>query len=565
MAIKQNSKNSIIGASKDALFYLYLLLSAGVLIFILWPTLAILKESIFFNGSFSFEHYRNLFTTNRSLLKNSLFVGFWTTIIALFIGLCCALYVTHTSFKGKKLVLMVLLLTLISPPFVSSLAYIMLFGRRGLITWKILKLHWNPYGAHGIIMMESIGLATIAAFLIIAVLKGIDRSLEQASLDLGASKWSTLWHITLPLARPGIVTAALIVFIRSLSDFGTPMFIGGNYNVLATQAYMTAIGTYNLPKASAISTLLVIPAFIVFLIYRKIMAGTPLFSKKTTATTHEECSLPSWVSTTIWIVTWSFILFELLKYTTIFSGALVKTWGVNFSFTLHHIQTLKLAKLGSLLRSIKYATVSALAAGIMGIALAWFLGRKKGPFTHAIDFIADLPFILPGPFFGIAYLLAFNWMPEAVLGTGFLIVTNCVYRQLTLGVKSGISVLAQINPELEDAVRDQGGKGLHVFKDVIIPLLKPAFLVSFVNTFTFTMTTIGGIIFLITPYTKVATAEMFDAIQQGDIGVSSVMASVIILVVMIVNVSFSWFFLRKKSISVHKTEESYVPSIKAAQ
>ncbi|MDD3918014.1 MAG: iron ABC transporter permease, partial [Synergistaceae bacterium] len=181
---------------------------------------------------------------------------------------------------------------------------------------------------------------------------------------------------------------------------------------------------------------------------------------------------------------------------------------------------------------------------------------------RAVDFIADLPFILPGPFFGIAYLLAFNRLPEAFLGTGFLIVANCVYRQLSLGIKSGVSVLGQINPELEDAVRDQGGGSLAVLRDVIGPLLMPAFLVSFINTFTFTMTTIGGIIFLITPYTKVLTAEMFDAIQSGDIGASSVMASVIILVAMTVNVTFSWLFLKRRT---KGSEAEYVSSVGAAR
>ena len=111
--------------------------------------------------------------------------------------------------------------------------------------------------------MEAVGFASIAAFLIMAVLRGIDRSLERASLDLGGSRWDTLIGITLPLAWPGIMTAGLIVFIKSLSDFGTPMFIGGNYNVLATQAYMTAVGSYDLPKAAAISTVLLIPALAV--------------------------------------------------------------------------------------------------------------------------------------------------------------------------------------------------------------------------------------------------------------------------------------------------------------
>lgn len=528
----------------DAPFFLYMALALGVFVFILWPTMVMLKESVYIDGYLNFEHYRSLLWDNRTLLKNSLFVGLWTTIFALIIGLSCALYVTHTDLRGKKAVLAVLLMTLISPPFVSSLSYIMLFGRRGLITWKLLGIRWNPYGPHGIIAMEAIGLASIAAFLIIAVLRGVDRSLEKASLDLGGSRWDTLTGITLPLAWPGIMTAGLIVFIRSLSDFGTPMFIGGNYNVLATQAYMTAVGSFDLPKAAAMSTVLLIPALAVFMVYRRVMGkNAALFSSKTTS--EDGAGLPGWVKTIIFIVVWSFVALEVAKYGSILVGAFVKTWGVNFTFTFKHMEALKVAKLGSLLRSLKYATIAAFSAGCMGILLARFLGRARGPFARAVDFTADLPFILPGPFFGISYLLAFNWMPEPLLATGFLLVVNCVYRQLSIGIKSGVSVLGQINPELEDAVRDQGGSWISVLKDVVAPMMVPAFLVSFVNTFTFTMTTIGGIIFLITPYTKVLTAEMFDAIQSGDIGASSAMASVIIGVTMVINVVFSWTLLRK--------------------
>ncbi|NLD95873.1 MAG: iron ABC transporter permease, partial [Synergistaceae bacterium] len=341
MAPKPNSSAYSKGAFlPDASSVLYALLAGGVLVFILWPTLAILKESVLVDGAFSLERYGDLLTGNRTLLKNSLFVGWWTTVLAVLIGLCCALYVTRTSFRGKRAVLGVLLLTLISPPFVSSLSYIMLFGRRGLVTWRLLGLRWSPYGAHGIVLMESVGLAAVAAFLIMAVLRGIDRSLEQASFDLGAGRWETLLRVTLPLARPGIVTAALIVFIRSLSDFGTPMFIGGNYNVLATQAYMTAVGSNDLPKAAAISTLLVVPAFFVFLVYRKLMAGAPLFSSKSVAS-GEERSLPGAVRWFVFAVVWSFVLFEAMKYGAIFCGAFVRTWGVDFSFTLHHLKTLQ--------------------------------------------------------------------------------------------------------------------------------------------------------------------------------------------------------------------------------
>lgn len=542
--------------------FLFLILAAGVLLFIVWPVMAVLRESFFPGGQFSLVHYRALFSNNGRLLKNSLVVAGLTTCFSLVMGLCIALYLTHSGLPGKKTVLGVLLLSFVSPPFVSSLAYIMLFGRRGLITWKLLGIRWNPYGLHGVVLMEGIAFATIAAFLILAVLRGIDRSLEQASLDLGAGPTATLLHITFPLAMPGIVTAALIVFIRSLSDFGTPMIIGGNYNVLATQAYMVALGSYDMPAAAAICTVLLIPALAVFFVYRRLMGRPARFAGRRAPSAVQGLVLPAWASVVVAVVTWSFVAMEVLKYGTIFWGAFARTWGVNFSLTLDHVRALRFSKMGSFVRSLEYGFIAALAASVMGMLLAWLLGRRRGPAARFLDFVVDLPFILPGPFFGIGYLLAFNWLPAVLFGSGLLVVANCTYRQLTVGTKSGLSVLSQINPELEDAVRDQGGGQFHVLRDVVLPLMKPAFLVSFINAFTASMTTIGAIIFLVTPYTKVATVEMFEAIQNGEIGLGAVMASLIIVAVMVVNLGFSWLFLRKKNVNSGK-EADYVPSVEA--
>jgi len=215
----------------------YLIIVLSVLIFVLWPIMAVLIKSVYHNGQIDFSYYHQLFTTNKKLLTNSIFISTLSTIISVFLGLCIALYITHSNNKGKIFVLGTLLLTMISPPFVSSLAYIMLFGRRGIITYKLLHLSLNPYGWHGIVIMQSIGHASMSALLIIGVLKGIDKSLEHASRDLGASSFNTLVNIILPMARPGILVALLISFIKSLSDFGTPIIIGGGYNVLAVRLW----------------------------------------------------------------------------------------------------------------------------------------------------------------------------------------------------------------------------------------------------------------------------------------------------------------------------------------
>ena len=521
-----------------------LIIISSVLFFILWPVVSVLIKSIIIDGKVDFSCYADLFTRNRGLLVNSIFVACLSTILSVFFGTCIALYLTHTNHFGKKIVFGTLLVTMISPPFVSSLSYIMLFGKRGLITHNLLGLSLNPYGWQGIVIMQSVGYTTLCSLIIAGVIRGIDRNLEQASLDLGAGKIETLIKVTLPLAKPGLIVAALIACVKSLSDFGTPIIIGGGFNVLATESYLNVIGLYNLPMAASMSVLLLIPALLAFIYYRRQIRSSNFFSGKVNTNGSMTFRITGFLNLLIILVTWSFVLFEILKYSTIFWGAFARTWGFNYAFTLKHIKAVNFEKLGSIIRSLEYALIAGIIGTIIGLILSYLIGRKKIWGCEIFDFISTLPFMIPGTFFGIGYVIAFHDEPFALTGTGFIIVVNCIFRQLPIATKAGLAVLTQIDPELESSAQDLGAGRLSRIKDIIFPMMKPAFLVSFINTFTTTMTTIGAIIFLISPSSKVATVVMFDAIQNGNVGQGAVFANIIIVVVVFVNIGFSRLLLK---------------------
>ncbi|MBC7075616.1 MAG: iron ABC transporter permease [Syntrophomonadaceae bacterium] len=540
--------------------FIYFLVAISVLVFILWPTIAILVESVSYNGDFTLAEYIQLFTRNKNILFNSIFVSAFSTVLAVTIGLFVALFISHSKNRGKKLTFAVLLLTMISPPFVSALSYIMLFGRRGIITYHLLGLTVNPYGWHGVVIMQALSHASLAALIILGVLRGIDKSLEQASLDLGAGSLETLFKITLPLVKPGIIAAALIAFIQSLADFGTPAIIGGNFSVLATEAYLNVIGLYNLPRAAAMGTLLMIPALLMFIIYRRVVENSEYFSLRVSSESPLELS--GWVNCSLALVTGGFILFQIVQYTTILWGAFAQTWGVDFSLSLRHIKALEASQLAAFGRSLEYALIAALVGTLIGMIVAYMIERKKFPGYRILDFLVTLPYMIPGPFLGIAYVLAFHNKPVILTGTAFIVVVNCIYRQLPIGTKAGTAVLTQLNPETEYSARDLGADEITVFKDIILPSLKPAFLLGFVNTFTTTMTTIGAIIFLVVPGSEVATVQMFNAIKTGQIGVSAVIANMIILVTLSINLAFSYFILRSpKYGNSEKREGTYVPAV----
>lgn len=554
---KFNIKNFRVSSKIDTRFHsildmsLLYLIVLSTLIFILWPIAAVLIKSVFQDGRFTLSLYKNLFTENIDLLINSLFVSTLSTIFTIIFALSTALYVSFSKTSAKKFINGVLLLTMISPPFVSSLAYITLFGRRGYITHKLLHLSLNPYGWHGIVLMQTFSHISLSALIIIGVIKGIDKNLIQASFDLGENAFNTLKRIVIPLAKPGIIAAAFITFVKCLSDFGTPIIIGGKFNVLATEAYLTVIGRGNLPKASAMSVLILLPALIVFLIYHFKMKDLQLFSNNGSKSMNLEdidFKLRGFIKIILAIITWIFLIFMLLQYISIFLSAVSDYRGGKLYFTTEYIQAVKYSKMNSFIRSIKYSFIAGIGASVIGLLLSYFIDRRKLFGLQTLDFITALPYIIPGTFFGIGYILAFNDYPLTLTGTGAIVVINCIYRQLPISTKAGSAVLSNMNPEIENAAKDLGTPNIKIIKDIIFPLLKPAFLISFINTFTATMTTVGAIIFLVTPGAKTATIEMFNTLRDGDYGLGAVLASMIIIFTLMTNLIFTKILLKDKNL-----------------
>lgn len=158
-----------------------------------------------------------------------------------------------------------------------------------------------------------------------------------------------------------------------------------------------------------------------------------------------------------------------------------------------------------------------------------------------IEFLGSLPYIIPGTFFGLGYILAFNRGIFALTGTAAIVILNCTFRQISIGAKAGDSILTKLNPNMEKAAKDLGASKIRILLDIIFPILKPAFLISFINCFIATMTTIGAIIFLISPGTNVATVVLFTHVAQGEYGLASITALAITIVTFSLNIAVHRF------------------------
>lgn len=522
------------GALSGVELALWLAAGGGVLLFVLWPVAAVLRESLLVDGQWSLSAWRGLLGKNWPLALNSFAVAAAVAAATTALASLLAVKLLYGAPLGRKLLTAVLVLSTISPPFVGSMSYLMLFGRRGLITWRLRGLEWNPYGFHGVVMMEALSQLGVATLLAAASFHQVDGALERASLDLGAPPLRTLLNVSAPLARPGLTAAALMVFVRSLSDFGTPLFVGGRFQVLASKAYNTLIGVGDFPLACAMNALLVLPSLLLLAARREARGRS--FSLRLAGARSLQLRGPSgWLPEA---AAWGFVAIELAVYGLILAGSVTKTWGADFTLTTAHLRSLWNFSGNGFARSLICSVAAGLGGAVLGAVLARLLERSPTALRRGARMLIELPYLVPGTFFGVGYLLVSSSLPWEV-PAGFLIAMNCLFRQLSPSTWSAQAGLAQINPELELAVRDLGGGQGRVLRNMLLPLLRPFMLVSFINAFSAAMTSTGPIIFLVSPYARVASVELFESINSGKYGDASAMASLLIAAILAVN-ALAW-------------------------
>lgn len=518
---------------KIADFILICMVAILIILFILLPFFAVLKESIYSNNKFNFKYIIEIFSKPK-LIKNSIKVAFITGIITTFISTCIAIYYYIAGSKTKTVIRIILSTTIISPPFVTALSYINLFGRRGLISYHLLKLSINPYGMRGVILMQIISDFSLSSLLLMGFIISIDKSLIDSAKSLGAKTNNIIKDILLPFLIPAIKASALLTFLRSLSDFGTVAIIGGNFNVLASESYFAVISEGNVAKAAAINVVLLLPALIVFIFYQKSIKNISL-STHGLGSGDENIEKKGYLYTIVKLIAIIFILWISIQYTSIFLSSISMMRKGKLIYTLQNIIEARVYLNKTIFRSIYYSLISAFFGSILGLIIAYYLQIRKIKIFKIIDFIATLPYIIPGTFFGLGYLMAFNKPPLYIVGTSAIVILNILFKQIPFSTKMGNASMEKINLDSLNSIRDLGGNRISELKDAIIPMSKDALSISFINAFTTSMTTIGSIIFLVSPGQKVLTIVMFDLIQSGNYNVGSVIAVLIIIICLIVN------------------------------
>lgn len=515
MKEKKGAGKSIKRLFKDPSSLILVLTSVIFLtLFVIYPLIVV----VFTSG---FDNWGTFFSKPRygKALVNTIVSSSLSAFTATAIGFIYAYAINYSNIKGKKFFRFIAFIPLLAPSVMSGLAFLLLFGRGGMISQWLnsnFNIELDLYGLPGLWIVQTISYFPLAYMTITSVLHSISPNLEIAAQNLGARGFKLFRTITLKLALPGVINAFLLVAINCFADFGNPKLIGGNYSLLAVEIYGEIIN--NEPGlASVMGIILVIPALLVFWLQNKVLSkgsystitGKPVSGLKRITTSKK-------TDTLLFVFNSLISLFIISMFAITILYAFTKNFGRDNTFTLDHIMKVVFSSSSpAVLNSLVLSLISAVLAVAFALVLAYIIIRKPFPGKKLLDFTAVLPIALPGTFVGLALIVAFSKGPIVLQGSAVLIVIAMLLKQMPVSYRGLSASFKQVDKSIEEAATNLGANSQKTLSTIVFPMLQKTVVANFVYAFMKNMNTLSTIIFLITPKWVVAAVSIFNYAETG--------------------------------------------------
>lgn len=492
------------------------------------------------NGAYvGFANYLTYFTTPTLFvsLLNSLMVAFLSTAIVVPLAFAYAYALTRTRMRGRGLFYAAALLPIFAPSLLAAISLVYIFGNQGFLSYLLMGN--SVYGPIGIIMGEVLSTFPHALLILVTALSLADGRLYEAAAALGTAKQRVFWTITLPGARFGVINASFVVFTLVITDFGVPKVIGGQFNVLATDAYRQVVGQQNFSMGAVVGMILLVPAAVAFVVDR-IARRRQVALLSARAVPYEPA------------VNRALDAFYMI-FCILIGGAIVATYGVavwasfiqywpyNLSFTLNNYVFSNVEPSGwdPYFNSLKMAA----AVSVVGTALV-FSGAYLLEKTHAFplgravaQFLAMLPMAVPGLVLGLGYVFFYNasWNPLSFLyGTLTILVINTLAHFYTVSHITATTALKQIDGEFEAVSASLRVPFWRTFSRVTVPICAPTILDIAVYMFVNALTTVSAVIFLYGSNSKLASIAIVHMDEAGAGAAAAAMATAIMATAILV-------------------------------
>jgi iron(III) transport system permease protein len=483
---------------------------------------------------------------------NTLALAVLVGVGATALGLAFALAAVRAGLRLAGLLRVLAMLPIITPPFVIGLALILLFGRAGSVTTLLADWLGIPpsrwiYGLPGVLIAQLLAFTPIAFLVLVGVAQGVSPSLEEAAQTLRAGRWTVFATISFPLMRPGLASAFLLSFVESMADFGNPLVLGGNFDVLSTKIFFAVVGAAHDQSRAAVLSIILLGFTVAAFMLQNIWVGRRAY---TTVTGKGDSGIPlrlpdrvAWLCYAA-VIPW--VVFTGVVYAIILVGGFVRAMGRDYTLTFAHYATgfrIETTPRGlffsgsawnSLFATIEIAAMAAPLTTAIGLVTAYLLTRQNFAGRRAFELATMLSFAIPGTVVGVGYVLAFNVPPIEITGTALILVVCFVFRNMPVGVRAGIATLSQIDRSLDEASLTLGARAATTLRRVTLPLLRPAVVASLVYSFVRAMTAVSAVIFLVSAQWNLATTYIVGRVEAGEFGLAIAYSSVLILIMLIV-------------------------------
>ena len=485
--------------------------------------------------TFTLGNYQKILTHPYYLgaLKNTLIVGGGGMLGACLLGVPLAYCTARFAVRGRSVIATLAVLALVSPPFIGAYSWVMVAGNNGWLTQNIKTLGLTMptiYGAHGIILVFSLKFFPFVYLMTETALRNINRAYEEAAENLGCSATARFFKITLPLVFPAVSSGAILSFVLSIADFGTPSIIGRDYRTLSTVAYNQYTSEMGGPPTMAvsISMLMIVIAMLAVLLQRYLMGPRRYAGALTNLSVPKPCHGAFGVA--VHALCYSIVALATMPIAVVIYTSFLETNGPVFTggFGLNSYARVIREVPDVIVNTFKFSLLATLLITLAGGLISYVVVRRETAAAGLLDALLMVPYVVPGVVLAIGFLLCFQYGAFDLIGTSTIIVLMLFVRRLPYGVRATSAVLRQIKPSIEEAAVNLGASPLQAFARVTVPLMLPGVIAGAMMSFITAINELSATLLLYTARTTTMPVRIYSAVLDGEFGIAAALAALLL-------------------------------------
>ncbi len=519
---------------RDVWTYISLAIGFLLLLFLVYPLFSLLQESVIVDGTFTLSQFKRFFSQKYYITSifNSTKIALVVTILTLLIGIPFSYFYSFYNIRGKRMIFVLLLLSTMSAPYIGAYAWILLLGNSGVITNLLKSIGINGvniYGYWGIVFVQTLKLFPLVVIYMNGAFKNIDSSLLDAAESMGATGFNKIKEAVLKLSIPTMTAAALLVFMRSFADFGTPILIGRGYStfpVLIFNQYLGETGT-NYHFAAAISVIAVIVTGVIFIIQKIVSNQFKFTVSALNPVSPKDFKGKGKIFSTLFNAV---LLITALLPQAYIAFMSFRNYKNSIMLPGYSLNNYRAALDRNLLRATKNTLlISVLALAVIiviAVLISYLVVRRKNLFNDALDTTSMLPYIMPGGVIGIALIITFSKAPFYLSGTIWIMIIALAIRRLPFTSRSATASMMQISENVEEAAVSLGASKFGAFLKIVVPMISSGIVAGAVLSWVSIITEMSSGVILYNNQTITLTLGTYVAVNNGTHGIAAVFATV---------------------------------------